>query len=164
VPGREKEDVLSQFSQVTRKLAHLNLNPLQAEILRELLSGERTTTELTISIFHTDYQDKEFEIYHGRVRRAVKTLEKKGYIARKILFGREKPYKLTQFGGAQVLSIIPDVSSSPLIGKRDIVFFIVVPVLGFVAWLTLRPVWTNLFSLVLGMAVFRSAQIVKRVM
>ncbi len=164
VPGSEKEEYVSQLSRTTRKLAHLKLNLLQAEILRELLIGERTVTELTFTIFHSDYQDKEFEVYHGRVRRAVKSLEKKGFIARRSLFGREKPYKLTQYGGAKVLSIIPDMSEPAIFVKKDLVFFVLVPVVGVVAWLTLHHIWTNFFSLILGMALFRAAQIVKKVM
>ena len=154
----------SALSQTARKLAHLQLGPLQAEVLRELLGGERTITELTFTIFQSEYGDTEFEAHHGRVRRAVKSLEKKGYIARKRLFGREKPYGLTQFGGAKILSILPDASNPAILTRPDVFFFVLVPAVGLAAWATLKPIWTNVFSLALGMAVLRAAQIVRKVM
>ena len=152
------------LSRTTRKLAHMKLSPLQAEVLRELLRGERTTTELAFGIFGTEYGDGQFEAYHGRVRRAVKAMEKTGLIARKGLLGREKPFRLTQYGAAKVLSIIPDVSAPSAWRKMDLILFVVVPAIGIIALNTLHPVWTNLFSLILGMALFRAAQIVRRVM
>jgi hypothetical protein len=59
--------------------------------------------------------------------------------------------------------VIPDASPPSILVKADFVLFALVPVAGVVAWWTLHPVATNVFSLTLGVALFRSAQIVRRV-
>jgi hypothetical protein len=85
----EQIDKLEAFSYTARKLGHLRLNPLQIEILGELVDGNRTMTELTLSIFDLDYRNEEYETCHSRTRRAVKKLEGSGFVSKKRLFEKK---------------------------------------------------------------------------
>lgn len=159
----EQDDRSERFSQTVRKLAHLKLSPLQAEILRELMDGNRTMAELTLYIFHSDYKDQHYETYHSRTRRAVKNLENAGFVSKKKLFGRDKPYGLTMHGAARIASIIPDMPKPAIFMKKDHLLFLCTACMGVAAWLTFNLIVTHLFSIFLGMTAIRSLQIFRRV-
>ena len=158
------EDLLVQVSKTARKLSHLKLNHVQVEILRELMDGRRTVSELTFTIFNSRYTDEGYETYHSRVIRAVKSLEKKGYIARSKIFGRNIPYKLTQHGVACIASITPEMKEPKFIGSLDFALYTITLLFGFIAWRSLYPIWANLFTFLLGMTVLRTIIILRRIM
>ncbi len=154
---------LEDFSREVKRFSHLDLDPLQARILKELIDGNRTMAELVLSIYNLEYRDDEYRTYQSRVRRAVKKLESSGFIAKKKLFGREKPYGITVYGAERIASIIPDMPGPVLIGRWDYALYTVTVAIGVVAWLLVEPILVNLFSLLLGMAALRSIYIVRRV-
>ena len=145
-------------------MAHLDLSPLQLEILGELVDGNRTMAELSLAIYGLDYKNPQYETYHSRTRRAVKGLEGKGFVSKKKLFGRDKPYGLTIHGAVKIASVIPEVKDPSIITKKDYSLFLVTGVLAVVASLTLNLVITHLLALSLGMSGVRAAHIYRRVL
>ncbi len=156
-------DQIDEFSKAARKLAHLKLSPLQCEILRELLEGSRTSSELTDSIFHSTYRDDDFPAYHARTVRAVRSLEARGLISKKKLLGREKPYGLTHHGAVRVASILPEMKDPVVVSLKDGLLFAVALLIGVLAQLTGSRQLVDFFWLLLGMTLVRSAQILRKV-
>ena len=158
-----QEDTVGEISKTTRRLAHLNLSPVQAEVLVELMNGNRTMAELTFNIFNSRYTDDRFEAYNSRTKRAVKALEKRGLVSKRRLLGREKPYGLTHHGTARIVSIVPEMREPAILDKWDMVVFPATLVSGVVALLTLNAIATNVFSLLLGISIVRSVSIMRRI-
>ena len=158
------DERLESFSRAARKMAHLDLSPLQLEILGELVDGNRTMAELSLAIYGLDYKNPQYETYHSRTRRAVKGLEGKGFVSKKKLFGRDKPYGLTIHGAVKITSVIPEVKDPSIITKKDYLLFLVTGVLAVVASLTLNLVITHLLALSIGMSGVRAAHIYRRVL
>jgi hypothetical protein len=117
------EDVTKDISTLTRKMRDLDLDTLQSEILGELMEGRRTLAEMVDILFGVRYGDDSFDAHYSQLRRAISGLEKRGFVAREGLFGREKPYRLTQFGVAKLATISPDMSQPGIISKLDLLFF-----------------------------------------
>ena len=157
------EEFQTQLSRTVRKLAHLSLSPVQTEVLKELMNGNRTMAELTLVIFNSRYTDERFEAYHSRTKRAVKSLEKQGLVAKRRLLGRDKPYGLTHHGMARIVSIIPDLKEPAVIQRLDLVLFPATCLIGIAALYTLDRVTTNVFSLLLGITLVRAIGILRRI-
>jgi len=68
---------------------------LEIEILSQLLDGNRTSAEIVHSVYGLGRGDPGFSSVYSRVRRSLRRLEYKGLVSRK-LFGRDRPYRLTQ--------------------------------------------------------------------
>jgi len=77
---------------------------LEARIVAELARGSRSVAELACQIFETDSEKAEYTAYYDRVRRALRILEGRGYVSRR-LFGKDKPYRLTSLGLARLLRL-----------------------------------------------------------
>lgn len=89
-------DLQSQMSGTLKILIEGELKDLtQVCIVRELLDGRRTSSELVDAVYGIRRGDLGFDSCYTRVRRAVVDLESRGFVSRK-LFGRDKPYHLTQ--------------------------------------------------------------------
>lgn len=161
--GNDSLEGLEVFARTVRSFAHLNLSPIQARVLRELLDGDRTVAELVLSIYNLDYKDDEYRTHQSRVRRAIKKLESSGFVSKKKLLGREKPYGITVYGAERIASIIPDTTQPVLLTRWDYALYAVTTGMGAVAWLALSPILVNLFSLLLGMSLIRSIYLLKRV-
>lgn len=161
--NHDLEDVLTQISRTTKKLAHLRLTPVQTEILKEIVNGNRTVSELTFAIFHSRYTDERFETYHSRTKRAVKNLERRGFIAKRRLLGRDKPYGLTHHGMASIVSIIPEMPGHRVLGRWDLLLFPLTSLVGVAAFATFDPILTNLFSLLLGVTIVRAVGVLRRI-
>jgi hypothetical protein len=105
-----------------RKLRQIKLSLLQAEVIDRLIDGRRTATELVLEIFASRPRDEDFEAYYSRVRRDLRDLERRGY-ASTGLFGRDRPYRITPYGAAVLLSIVPDIGRVKLVRKREMLSF-----------------------------------------
>jgi hypothetical protein len=160
----EEADIIGELSRAARRLSHLGLSPLQAEVLRELVSGDRTIAEITDSVFGSRYTDKHFERYRNRVRRAVKGLEREGVISKKRLLGRDKPYGLTHHGLARITSISPGTKNPKIYCKKDLVLFSASTAIGILAIVVGHLYTTVLFAFLLGAAAIRALQILWKVM
>ena len=158
------DELLGQVSRTARKLSHLRLNTVQVEILRELMSGQRTISELTLGVYKSRYTDEGYETYHSRIIRAVKSLERRGYISKKRLLGRDRPYGLTRHGVACIASIAPKMAEPRVPHPADAALFFATAVAALAAWRTLHPAVASGFTFLLGMAVLRAATILRRIM
>ena len=105
-------------------------NSAQVEIVRELLYGRRTVAELTEAIYHTRQGDAGYSTQYSRIRKELRELESKGLVVRR-LFGRDKPYKLTQLAVQRLAPIGEHTEGGPgLVSKWDLALFLGVMVLG----------------------------------
>ncbi len=77
---------------------------LEARIIAELSAGRRSIAELTCQIFETNRDKPEYAASYDRVRRALRILEGRGYVSHR-LFGKERPYTLTQLALTNLLRL-----------------------------------------------------------
>jgi hypothetical protein len=87
-----------------KEFRELKLGMLEVEVLARLVDGRRTSNELVLEIYGTGKDRSDFAADYNRVRRAVKNLERKGLVSTPF-FSKEKPYRLTQHGIAQLTRI-----------------------------------------------------------
>lgn len=84
---------------------------LEREILRRLIEGRRTTTELVELIYGTPRDEDGFHADYMKARRAVRRLENKGFVTTNLL-GRDKPYRLTTYG-LETLYALAQIGARP---------------------------------------------------
>ncbi len=98
--------------------------PLQAGIVRELLSGSRTSSELVEAIYGVSRGQEGFQSHYTRIRREIGDLESRGYVSRQ-LFGRDKPYRLTQLAVARLTRIgnTRNTWEAAVLPSRDLVIY-----------------------------------------
>ncbi len=141
---------------------------LEAKIMAELAAGRRTTAELACSIFETDNEKPEYSGYYDRVHRALRVLEGRGYVSRR-LFGKEKPYRLTKLAVACLLTLDPGTRRrswsdyaifSALITLGAATVALMTGQVAGVLFLTIY----SAFLVVVGVAVTRMIQILDEVM
>jgi hypothetical protein len=144
-----RESVLADIS----KLRRLELSMLEAEVMRSLMGGKKTGVELVDHIFGLSRGDDGFNAARLRVRRATRGLERRGFIATRI-FGRNRPYHITQHGIAVLVSIAPESEKPRIIHMGEIMILILTAVLGTGAFLypgsVLNPSWEVAFPLFAG--------------
>jgi hypothetical protein len=98
-------DLQSQMSGTLKILIEGELKDLtQVSIVRELLGGRRTSSELVEAVYGVRRGELGFDSCYTRIRRAVADLESKGFVSRR-LFGRDKPYYLTQLAVVRLTRI-----------------------------------------------------------
>ncbi len=94
--SRALAELESQISGTLKTLIEGELKDLtQVCIVRELLGGRRTASELVEAAYGVRRGELGFDSCHTRVRRALVDLESRGFVSRR-LFGKDKPYYLTQ--------------------------------------------------------------------
>jgi hypothetical protein len=94
---------------IRKSLSHLQSleidSLLQAEIIVELIDGPRSSAELVEHVLHAGKEDaRQYEACYARVRRAVKNLGARGYVATSIL-RRDAPHRLTRYAIARLADI-----------------------------------------------------------
>jgi hypothetical protein len=72
-------------------------NVTQVRIVQELLKGRRTVARLVEEFYGLRKGDPEFSTHYSRVRKELEDLESRAMVSRR-MFGRDKPYSLTQIG------------------------------------------------------------------
>jgi hypothetical protein len=92
----------SRLRQEMDRLARSELNMLQAAIVEELLSGQRTVAELVATVYSVDTNQDGYITYYSRIRREIRLMESKGLVVSRKAFGRDKPYSLTQLAIARL--------------------------------------------------------------
>jgi len=154
----------------TNDLSILDASLVQIEILMRLIEGRRTAVELTEEIYAVSPDSPSFEMYYARVRRASKDLESRGFVSTR-LFGRDKPYRLTEHGVLQIASLGKGLEKRPmLVGYRDIAAFGIVAGLSILNILRimpnegrLGPTVSAVFFIVLGISLTRLWAIIRKV-
>jgi len=164
-----KDDLLDELAASTRRMRSLDLSPLQAEIVRQLMDGKRTLSEVALTIYGVRYGDDSYEAHYSRLRRAVAGLEKRGIVARAGLLGRGKPYHLTQFGVASLANIDPGMDKPGMVHTLDILVLGLIPPSALASYFLSEsggyPYLASIavFFFLLGAGVTRSIQMVRRV-
>ncbi len=106
------------------RVRSLGLTILQVEAVNILIDGGRTATELTDQILGCEPGDSDFEAGYARMRRALKDLESKGYVSTG-LFGRGRPYRLTEHGIRVLTSLVPTGEGSGILKRIDVSVFVI---------------------------------------
>jgi hypothetical protein len=101
----DRDDTLRRLDRIVGGIHELGLrSSMEVEVVRQLLRGRRTISEIVQLVFGQDPSSPEFHSYYVRVWRAVRELEAKGLVSAPLL-GREKPYHLTGHGLGVILRI-----------------------------------------------------------
>ncbi len=167
--GDDERKLVDELVSSTRRMKHLDLDPVQVEIIRTLMDGSRTVSEIAELVYGVRRVDGSFTAYYSKLRRSISGLESSGFVKRSGLFGRGKPYHLTQHGVAKLASISPGMSKTDLFTHKDLLIYSVVPIAGAICWYVASEslaflVSLSVFFFLLGIAATRSAQIMGRVM
>ena len=112
-------------------------NIVQVQIVRELLNGRRTVAELVEALFELKQGDEGYLAHYYQIDKELRLMGSKGLVSRR-LFGRDKPYALTQHAVARLTMIrgVKGRSSSKVVPRRDLLLYASVMVLGMIgAWL-----------------------------
>ncbi len=103
---------------------------LQAQIIAELIDGPRTSMELVERILAPLPDDpREREACYARVRRAVKNLRARGYVATSLI-RKNSPHRLTQFAIARLLQVAGGLKPEALVSRVDLALIGVSVALG----------------------------------
>ncbi len=169
-------DLESRLARSTKELVDAEFRSvLQVSVVRELLAGERTMAELVEAIYGLAPGHDGYHTHYTRVRREIQRLASRGFVSRR-LFGRNRPYRLTQLAVAKIThmaSVRPSWAMKVLPG-RDLVLFVVALAMAGVCALagtgTIIELHGYPFLLLLvlsafcgGMAFVRFAEILRRV-
>jgi len=156
-----------------KELAKSELNLLQIEIVEELLSGRRTIAELVEAIYSLRRGEAGYGTQYSRVRREILRMESEGLVVSKGLFGRQRPYALTQLAVAKLTSIqgVETGLCLSVFPRIDLAVYGVVLALGAAAVVlagketapVLSMLATLLFVFTAGIAVTRFIQTLRRV-
>ncbi len=119
------DDLKGKVKEGITKLKGLEIgDELGVEIMAQLVEGKKTPAEIVERVYGLQNPDEGFISSYGRVWREIRRLEAKGLVSRK-LFGKDKPYRLTQLaivnlarigGEEQQRSIIPSIDLVPYLG------------------------------------------------
>jgi len=113
---------------------------IQIEILRQLLRGRRTTSELVELIYGVKTPSPDFHTCYVKVWRGVRELEARGLVSAPVL-GRDKTYRVTKNG----LGVLLDISESRTLVYRgtltrwDIILYASTFLMG--GFTLLQPSW-----------------------
>lgn len=91
---------------------------LSIEILSQLVDGRKSTAEIVEEVYGLRKGDEGFKSCYSRVSRAIKKLESRGLISRQ-LFGRDKPYRLTQLAIINLARIGGEEQQMMLVPRTD---------------------------------------------
>lgn len=175
VDREEISDSLSELQRnmrrATEELAKAEMSNIrQVQIVRELLNGRRTVTELVESLYGLSQDEPGFSTHYSQVQKELRELGSKGFVSRRP-FGRNKPYRLTQLAVAR-LTMMDGVKkgyASRVIPGIDLVLYAGVLVVGSAgAWIAVNwetPFLIMAFTFVFlgGVAFCRFAEAMRRV-
>jgi hypothetical protein len=106
------------------KLKGLDMgDELVVEILGQLVQGKKTLTEITESVYGLTRSDDGYQSSYSKVTREIRRLESKGLVSRR-LFGKDKPYRLTQHAVINLARIGGEGEQLSLVTKNDLVLYV----------------------------------------
>lgn len=161
----------SRLRRSMKELARSEFSLLQIEIVEELLSGRRTVAELVEAIYSISRGHEGFATHYSRVRREIRQLESKGFVVPRKLFGRDKPYALTQLAVAKLTRIegVEPGQSQHVVPRMDYLVYLGAILLWIVASTVLgasghvSTIVVAAFFFTSGIAFCRFLQTVRRV-
>jgi hypothetical protein len=122
---RLQERVLADI----RKFRELHLTILEAEIMDHLIDGQKNAVELVEHIYGLQPNDTGYNAGRLKVRRALTSLEKKGFISTR-MFGRDKPYRITQHGMSILANMSPETDRPKIVSNPEVGLFITTLICG----------------------------------
>jgi hypothetical protein len=142
------------------------------EILGQLVQGRKTLTEITESVYGLSLWEEGWQSSYSKVARLTRRLESKGLVSRR-LFGKEKPYRLTDLAVTNLARIGGEKKQLSMIPRIDVAFYLatlgsslVVAALA-MGWYELSELGTlglfGAFCLLLGVSLTRFVQAFRRV-
>ncbi len=120
-----RKDTKYRVHRAIEDLETLDLSEiLEAQVISHLLEGRRTVAELVEEIYGQRKGDEGFMTLYSRVRRCVRQLESRGYVATR-LFGRDKPYRLTKYAVSRLANFDQKSAKITLLPKLDLVLYLI---------------------------------------
>jgi len=96
---------------------------LPIEILSQLVDGRKSAAEIVELVYGLKKGDEGFKSCYSKVARTIRGLESKGLVSRR-LFGRNKPYRLTQHAITNLARIGGEEKQLALVPRTDLVVYI----------------------------------------
>ncbi len=149
-----QDEMGSVIEDSVRALGALGLgSELHTEMLRHLIHGPRTITELVELVYGVSRNGQSFPADYMKIRRAVRKLESRGLVSTRV-FGRDKPYRLTRHAIERLYHLArPNGRTERLMSRSDLAIHASTLATGLVTLLMVweatgepRPVWIVLFS------------------
>jgi hypothetical protein len=173
--GSENIDELqSKVREGVSKLRGIDLgDEFGIEILSQLVEGQKSIPEIVDIVYGLQNGDEGYKSSYGRVRREIRLLESKGLVSRS-LFGKEKPYRLTELSIINLARIGGEQKrQATVIPRTDMVMYLAtagaaapVAILVF-GWVQLSEASTigvfGFLCLFLGISLCRFVESVRRV-
>ena len=167
------DDLQQRVKEGVSRLRGLDVDDtFSAEILAQLLEGRKTVAEIVEQTYGLTSTDEGYKSSYGKVWRELRQLESKGLVSRR-LFGRDKPYRLTQLAVVNLAKIGGKEQQLPLIHRTDIAVYLVTVALSLpnamqtLGWIQLGELTTmSLFGSLcffLGFSCSRVIQTARRV-
>jgi hypothetical protein len=157
-----------------KKFKHVELSLLEAEILARLIDGRRSSGELVLEIFGTARGSSGYVADYYKIRRAVKSLERRGYVSSPLL-GKEKPLRLTNHGVASLVRIGPEAHPPRVFPVPDLALYASSILLalatglvsgnpaGLAGWSWVPKLLSGLFLVSIGASLVRMVETLRRV-
>jgi hypothetical protein len=124
------DDLQARIQQGVSKLGGLDIgDELSVEILRQLVGGRKNTSEMVELIYGLRRGEEGFSSCFSRVGREIRKLESKGLVSRRV-FGRDRPYRLTELAVANLARIGGEEKQMPLIPRSDLLVYLVTIILA----------------------------------
>ena len=121
---REIDDLQRRVHGGISRLKGLEIgDELEIEILAQLVNTRRTITEIVEGVYGLRSTDEGFSSSYTRVRRGTRRLESRGLITTRI-FGRDKPYKLTDLAIINLARIGGEARQIPTLPRIDIATYL----------------------------------------
>jgi hypothetical protein len=146
---------------------------LSIEVLAQLIDNRKSQTEIVEGIYGLSRPDEGFKSCYTRIGRELRRLESKGLVSRQ-LFGRDKPYRLTQHAVINLAKIGGREQQVPILPAIDIPFYLAMIVSGVLVGLSVAGLMEipelssiglfGIFCVLFGISITRFAQTVRRVL
>jgi hypothetical protein len=167
------ENLHNRVRQGVSKLRGLDIgDDLGIEILSQLVDGRKSVSEIVELVYGLRRGDEGHKSCHGKVSREIKRLESKGLVS-KAIFGRDRPYRLTDLAMINLARIGGHVQQIPVLPRIDLAIYFItfgsaVPLVFLVVgWVQLSQSFAGWLScwfwLLLGISLTRFAQAFRRV-
>jgi hypothetical protein len=93
---------------------------VEVEVLTHLVGGRFTIAELVEKMYGLDRNEEGFSSSYTKVRRATRRLESRGLVSTR-LFGKERPYRLTEYAITNLARIGGGEPQRALMPRQDLI-------------------------------------------
>ncbi len=146
---------------------------LSIEVLAQPIENRKSQSEIVEGVYGLSRPDEGFKSCYTRIGRELRRLESKGLVSRK-LFGRDKPYRLTQHAVINLAKIGGEEQQVPIVPAIDIPFYLAMMTSGILVGLSVIglidiPELSSIglfgfFCVLFGISITRFAQTLRRVL